>query len=734
VAPADFIDFQRLSTSFERMAAYELVDFNLAEQNGPEPIFSGLVTANFFDTLGMKPALGRTFAPEEDQAGKNQRVVLSYGLWQSRFGSDPHIAGREIRLSGRTYSVIGVMGKAFRFPIGIELWTPRVAYPQDPTNRENHALNVVARLKPGVPEARARAELESISASLAKTYPRTNQGWGAMLQPLRRFITGDFNRQYSLLLLGAVFFVLLIACANVMNLQMARLSSRHKEFAVRTALGAGRWRIVRQIAVESTILSLAGALASLLFSVWSLDLIVSNVPPEVARYIAGWDNIRLDGRAFSFTLAIAVFAGLFSGFIPALRTAATLTDANEGLKESGRGSSPGRGRQRLRTALVIAEMAAALVVLIGAGLMAKGSRSLLDVNLNLRPQSILTMQIAVSDKHYSQPYQRAAFFDRALERLAGLPGVEGAALVSNVPYGYNETMEACEIEGQPVAGASERRNAQVQVVSPNYLETVGIPLLQGRGFRESDSLTSLPVAIVSEKFAARYWPGENPLSRRIRLGGAGPWLTVIGVAKDTRYTPWTVEIAPAIYQSYRQQPLYYTYLALRTRTDPGALSIPARSTIAALDIDVPLWEIKPLDRVIANKLVGLSYVAVMLGVLGGIATILSAAGIYGLMAYSVTERTHEIGIRLALGATRTDLLGMLARRGLLLTACGLGIGLVTAIPLARLLSNLIYGVSATDAATFAGLTGLLAAVALMACYFPARKAMSVDPIIALRRD
>jgi putative ABC transport system permease protein len=520
----------------------------------------------------------------------------------------------------------------------------------------------------------------------------------------------------------------------VMNLQMARLSARHKEFAVRAALGAGRWRLVRQIVVESTILSLAGALASLLFSAWSLDLILSNVPAEMARYIAGWDNIRLDGRAVAFTVTIAVFAGLFSGFIPALRTAATSTDANEALKEGGRGSSPGRGRQRLRTALVIAEMAAALVVLIGAGLMVKGSRSLLDVNRNLRPQSILTMQLAESDKHYSQPYQRAAFFDRVLARLAELPGVEGATLISNVPYGSNETIEACQIEGQPVASASERRTAQVQVVSPNYLETVGIPLVQGRGFRESDSLTSPPVAIVSEKFAARYWPGENPLNRRIRIGDAGPWLTVIGVAKDMRYTPWSVEIAPAIYQTYRQQPLYYTYIAVRTRDDPNALSIPARSAIAGIDIDVPLWEIKPFDRVIANKLIGLSYVAVMLSVLGAIATILAAAGIYGLMAYSVSERTHEIGIRLALGAARSDLLAMLARRGLFLTAVGLGTGLAIAIPLARLLSNLIYGVSATDAATFGGSVGLLAAVALMACYLPARRAMSVDPIIALRRE
>ena len=518
------------------------------------------------------------------------------------------------------------------------------------------------------------------------------------------------------------------------NLQMARLSSRNKEFAVRAALGSGRWRIVRQIMVESTILSLAGALASLLFSAWSLDLILSNMPPEVARYIAGWDNIGLDRRALAFTFAIAVFGGLFSGAFAALRSVAALSDANEALKESGRGSSVGRVQQRLRTVLVVAEMAAALVVLIGAGLMAKGSRSLLDVNRHLRPQSMLTMQIAVNDKHYGEPYQRAAFFDRVLERLAALPGVEGASLVSNVPYGDNETMKACEIEGQPVPNASERRTAQVQTISPNYLETAGIPLLEGRGFRESDGLTSLPVAIVSEKFAARYWPGESPLNRRIRVDGAGPWLTVIGVAKDTRYTPWTVEIAPAIYQTYRQQPFYYTYIALRAQTDPNALSLPARGAIAALDPDVPLWEIKTLDRVINGKLIGLSYVAVMLSVLGAIATVLSAAGIYGLMAYSVSERTHEIGIRLALGAARTDLFSMLARRGLALTACGLGIGLAIAIPLARLLSNLIYGVSATDAAAFGGSASVLAAVALIACYFPARKAMSVDPIIALRRE
>ena len=552
------------------------------------------------------------------------------------------------------------------------------------------------------------------------------------MQPLRRFITGDLNRQYTLLLLYAVFFVLLIACANVMNLQFARMSGRQKEFAIRAALGAARWRIVRQIVSECVILSIAGALASLLFSAWSLDLILSNMPGEVARYIAGWNNIQIDNRALVFTGAIALFAGILSGLIPALRTSG---DVNETLKEGGRGTSAGRGRQRLRAVLVVAEIAATMVLLAGAGLMVKGSQSLIQVNRDLRPQSILMMQIVLTDKHYGEAHQRASFYDRMLERLAALPGVEGATLVSNVPYGINDRISGYTVEGQPIVNRSEQRSAEVQVVSPNYLDTVGIPLLQGRGLKDSDGDASPPVAVVTENFVRRNWPGANPIGRHIRLGsGEDPWLTVVGVAKDVRYSPWDTELAPVIYQPYRQAPLYYTYIAIRAKGDPLALAGPARRAIAALDIDRPLFEIQTLDRVIANNIIGLAYVAVMLSVLGAIAMVFSAVGIYGLMSYSVTERTHEIGVRLALGAARRDVLRMLARYGLLLTLTGLGIGLAISIPLARLLSSLIYGVSANDLGTFGGTAFLLAAVALLACYVPARRAMSVDPIIALRHD
>jgi len=721
VAPADFLDFQSRCSSCEQIAAYEQVDFNLSDTGDPETVYSSVVTPNFFDTLGAKPFLGRKFAAGEDRPGNNQVVVLSYGLWQSRFAADPGIVGHQIKLDGRAFSVIGVMGKSVRFPVASALWAPLTLSPQEKTARDYHSLRLLTRLKPGVSESKARAELETIATLLAKTYPQTNQGWGVIVQSLHRYITGDFNRQYSLLLLCAVFFVLLIACANVMSLQFARISGRQKELAVRAALGASRWRIARQIVAESLLLSLGGAFASLLFSGWSLALIVSNMPSDIVRYIAGWEDIQLDGRALAFTIAAAVFAGVLSGLIPALRTSA---DVDEALKEGVRGTSAGRGRLRSRSFLVVAQIAAAMVLLAGAGLMIKGSRSLIQVNQNLRPASILTMQIVLTDKHYGREGQRVAFYDRMLERLAALPGVENATLVSNPPYGSNERRLQYGIEGQPAANSSQQRAAQVQVVSPNYLDTFGIALLQGRGFLDSDGPDAPQVAIVSENFARRNWPGADALGRHVRLDARGP----------VRYDPWATEVAPTIYQPYRQAPLYYTYIAIRAKGDPLALATPARHAIATLDIDRPVWEVKTLDHVITGKIIGLSYVAAMLGVLGFIAIVLSAAGIYGLMAYAVTERTREIGIRLALGAARADVLRMLARRGILLILAGLAIGLAISIPLARLLSSLIFGVSANDLTTFGGTALLLTAVALLACYVPARRAMSVDPIVALRQD
>ena len=731
VSAANFLDFRSRASSYEQVAAYEQLDFNLSTGGDQETVYSTVATANFFDVLGGKPVLGRTFAPGEDTPGNNQVVVLSYGLWQRRFAADPAIVGRKLKLSGAEFSVIGVMGKSVRFPLGSDLWTPLTLSPADKQVRDWRHLHLLARLKPDASESQARAELETIARDIAKNYPQSNQGWGTIVQPLDRYLLGEFNREYTLLLLGAVFFVLLIVCANVMSLQYARISGRRKEFGVRAALGAGRWSIARQIIGEGLLLSVAGAAASLFFSSWSLSLILSNMPGDVARYIAGWDAIQLDGRALSFTLAVAICSGVLSGLIPAFRTR---PDVNDVLKEGARGTSAGLGRLRSRSVLVVAQISAATVLLAGAGLMLRGSRSLVQVNQIFRPNSVLTMQMALSDKHYGSESQRAEFWDSVLERLGALPGVQAATLVSNPPYGYNDRLLPYTIEGQPAANPSEQRSAQVQSVSPNYLETLGIALLEGRKFRDSDGPKSMPVAIVSENFARRNWPDKDAIGRRVRLGQKGEWLTVIGVAKDVRYDPWVAEIAPVIYQPYRQSPLYYTYIAIRAQGNPYALAAPARRVIGDLDIDRPLWEIKTLDRVIAENLIGLSYVAAMLAALGGIAMVLSAAGIYGLMAYTVAEQTREIGIRLALGAAREDVLRMVGGRGLVLTLSGIALGLAVSIPLARLLSSLIFGVGANDFATFSGTAILLGLVALLACYVPARRAMNVDPMIALRQD
>jgi len=732
VSPADFQEFVKRTTSYEEIAAWQQVDYNLADNGDPEAVFASEVTANFFDVLGIKPMLGRTFEPDQDRPDKNQVVVLSYGLWRSHFGGDRGIVGRNIKLNGSVFSVIGVMSRNLRFPAGTNLWTPLTFTPKAAANRRDRYLQLMGRLKNGITESQARAELQTVSALLAKTYPDTNEGWRATVQPLSHFIAGDLNRRFSVLLLGAVLFVLLIACATVINLQVARMSGREKEFAVRAALGASRWRIVRQIVAESTLLSVAAAVVSLLFSGWSLALILANMPAEVSRYIATWDDIQLDGRSLVFTGAIAILAGVLSGVVPSLRTGLKVNDT---LKESARGMSAGRDKQRLRSILVIGEIAAAMVLLVGAGLMVKGSTSLIQVDRNVRPESILTMQIVLTDKHYALASQRAAFYDRVLERLTALPGVTAATVVSNVPYGVNETLASYELEGQPVRRASDRKTAQVQVISPNFLHTLGIPIIQGREFGESDGQNAPLVAIVSENFARRSWPGQNPIGHRLGLAGSpNAWLKVVGVVPDVRYDPWVTEVAPAVYRPYSQAPLYYTYLAVRTQGDPRLLAAPARRAIAALDIDRPLFEMVTLDRVIANQLIGLSYVSVMLTVLGAIALVFSAIGIYGLLAFSVTARTHEIGIRLALGAAKQDVLRMLAQRAVVLILVGLGVGLAISIPLARLLSSLIFGVAANDLATFAGTAILLAAVALVACYVPARRAMAVDPIVALRQE
>jgi putative ABC transport system permease protein len=576
--------------------------------------------------------------------------------------------------------------------------------------------------------------MAAISRRMAQQYPETNRGWDAQVIPIKYFVTGDLTYRYTLMLMAAVGFVLLIACANVANLQFARGAARQREFALRTALGASRWRVVRQLLTESIALSLAGAAVGLALAEWGVELILYYMPADIARFIAGWYEIGLDARAFAFALGLAVLSGIVSGLAPAIQS--SRPDLNETLKESGRGTSAGRSRQRVRSVLVVSELALALVLLIGAGLMVTGVKSLLAVRQPYDPQHVLSIQINLPDSKYKDRQTRAAFYGRVLEQLRSVPEIEAAAMVRSLPYGDGHRIVQLGIEGVPVE-KGEYRSAQSETVSADYFSLMRIPLREGRMLGERDGAESLPVAVVSERMARRYWPGASALGRRIKAGAADsdqPWLTIVGVVGEIQYDWLDREPPPVLYRSYRQAAEGWTTLAVRTHGDPMRVVTAVRSQVAKVDPDQPLAEIKTLDRVMTDAVLGLSYVAVMMTVLGVIALALSAIGVSGLMAYAVTERTHEIGVRLALGAQRDSVLRMLVGRGMLLAAIGLGIGLTGSIFIARLLSSLIFGVSATDWGTFGGVLAAMAAVSLAASYIPARRAAKLDPTVALRHE
>jgi len=734
VAPANFEDWKRQAGSFEQLAAFSIVSFNITGQGDPEGVLGDRVSRGLFEMVGAQPLMGRVFRPEEDQPGHEQEVILGFGLWQRRYASDPEIIGKTVRLDGKPYTVLGIMPKDFHFPLGAELWTPMAMDDKERAVRGPRYIDVAAKLKPGVTVRQAAAEMETIAKRLAQTYPETNRGWHVRVMPIRDFLLGDLTRTYTWMLMGAVGFVLLIACANVANLQFARATFRTKEIAVRTALGAGRWSIVRLLLAESVLLGLAGAAGGIWLAGWDLDMIRAHMPPEIARWVSGWDQIRLDGRTLLFTVLVAVIAGVVSGLAPALES--SRPDLNETLKEGVRGSSSGRSGSRLRGVLLTGEIALALVLLVGAGLMVKGVRGLIAINDNLAPQSLLTMRITLPESKYKESREISAFFGRALASLETVPRVESATLGTSVPYGNLGSTSRFSIEGRP-EDAGELRLAQDQIISPHYFSTMGVGLRDGRVFSERDGADSERVAIISQDLARRYWPNGTALGHKIKLGGANdkePWLTVVGVVDSVRYNWFQTVPRPAIYRPYTQVGRPWTYVALRTSGDPLALVAGVRHQIAALDAELPVFDVMTLEKLISESVLGLSYVAVMMTVLGGIALVLACVGVYGVMAFAVSERTREIGIRMALGAERTDVLRLVIGRGLVVTAIGLSIGFVLSLMLARLLASFIFGVSATDWQVFGGISLALAAAAMLACYVPAQRAMGIDPVEALRYE
>ncbi len=729
--PADYEAIRTQSKSFDKFAAYASEAANLTGQGDPEREQAAKVTTDFFDALGVQPILGRDFTPEDGTPGHDDEMVLSYGLWQSKFGGDPQILGKQAHLNERAFTIVGVMGKDFQYPVATELWRPIAFTAADEASRENNYLFPVGLLKPGVSASRAAAELDGIGRELAQTFPKSNHRLGIRVVPFRTYATDELTHNFMLLLLAAVAFVLLIACANVANLQLARIAGREREIALRTALGASRWRIVRQLLAESVILALVGAAVGLLFAAWAVGLTVNYMPPELSQYIAGWNRIALDWRAVAFTVAIAVVAGIIAGLAPALGY--SRPDLSNSLKEGSRGSS-GRASHRLRSVLVVAEVAISLVLLVGAGLLVKGFRELLGANEKFEPRSLLTMHIALPEVKYSDQTKVAAFYQQVLTQMSAIPGVEAASVATAVP-------DQDELSYHPFTGEGKTWTqdpghiALADSIGANYFRTLHLPLLRGREFSDADGPDTQRVAIVSRSMAERYWPAEAAIGKRIKQGDPDskePWLTIVGVVSDAKYNPYFQAVDGVVYVPYVQSASTTAAFLLRTKGDPLSFVPAVRAKIRSVDADQPIYEAKTLARLTYEQVIGISYIAAMMAVLGLIALVLASSGVYGVMAHAVTERTHEIGIRLALGATPRQVLRWIAVRGVRLAAIGLGIGLVVAFVLARLMASMMLGVSSADPMIFAGIPALLAVVAIAACYLPSRRATRVDPIVALR--
>jgi putative ABC transport system permease protein len=737
VAPATYLEWQAQAKSFEQMGAYEWDEVNLTGNREPEKVQGFDVSANFFGLLGVQPKMGRAFLPEEEQPGKDQEIILSYGLWERRYASDPNILNKTVKVDGKAFTIIGVMDKGFDFPMPAEAWMPLALDVKQRSERNSRYLWPLGKLKSEISLKQATAEMSGLVQRQAEAYPDSSKGWQLRVMPVREFATSDITRQYTLLLMGAVGFVLLIACADVANVQFARISGRQRELAVRAAMGASRARIVWQLLTESILLALLGSAAGLLFAQWDITLILAHMPADVAKFVAGWKTISLDANAFLFTLAIALVSGILAGIAPALLT--SRTNVSETLKESGRGSSAGRARHRLRNALVVAEISLSLVLLVGAGLLVKNFAALISVNERYRPESILTMNVSLPELQYKAKPGRLTFHEQVLQRLSTLPNVQSAAMVTYVPYadGGGASIRAFTIEGHTPKERGELNTAIVQTSSPNYFGLMQIALREGRELGDTDADGTVPVAVISKSLARRYFLEENPLGKKLKIGqgdDSSPWLTIVGIVEDVHYSWISKEDVPTIYRTFRQSPPYYASLVLRTGGDPLSLVPAVRSQVSAVDPELSLYNIKSLATVISDSIVGIGYVAVMMGILGIIALVLASVGVYGLMSYAVSERTNEIGIRMAMGATAKDIQRLVMGKGALLTLIGMGIGLPLAFVLANALSSLLFGVKVADPVAFIVLPVVLAAVATLASYLPARRAVRVDPITALRYE
>jgi putative ABC transport system permease protein len=736
VAPANYLDWKAASRSFESMAAAEYWSPNLTQNDPPEHLIGLRMTGSLLPMLGVRPLLGRFLASPGDAEGAPREVVLSHRLWQRRFGSDPAVLGRRIILDGEGYTVVGVMPSAFRFApfwaTRAELWVP-LAFGARVHDREGSSLRVFARLGPGVTIEQARGEMGAITARLERQFPGTNRD--IVVRRLRENVVGRVERPL-LLLLGAVGFVLLIACANVTHMLLARTAERQKEVAVRTALGAGRSRVIRQFLIENLLLASFGTAGGLVLATWGTSALVALSPASLPRV----DRIAVDSRVVAFAVAASLILAVLFGLVPALHAATA--NVSGALKEGGRGSTDGTRRHRLRAVLVASEFALAFMLLTAAGLTIRSYSSLRSLDPGFDPRGVLSMVVSIAGAPEAEPSRRLQCYRQLLDEVRALPGVEAVGAINHLPLAGDLWSQDITIEGRPVPRPGERLSAVYRIVMPGYLETMRLPVIRGRAIAATDDDRAPGVAVVNERAAREYFGGEDAIGQRITVGDDRTWLTVVGVVKDAKQGDWAAEPSPEVYLSGLQASSFlhgasrsaYITLVIRTAGQPADLAPAVKRVVWSLNRNLPVSEVLTLDNVVAIATAQPRFEMVLLGVFAGVALVLAAVGVYGLVNYSVARRTHEIGIRMSLGATRVEVLKMVVGQAMVQVLAGTAAGVVGAWPLGRLMSRLLFGVQPSDPLTFLVVAVVLGFTALLASGVPARRAARIEPIVALRNE
>ncbi|MGB9180418.1 MAG: ABC transporter permease, partial [Pyrinomonadaceae bacterium] len=717
VSPGNYTDWRNQSHVFEETVALNQHHFNLTEGETPERVAGAQVTPNFFKALDVKSEMGRTFSAEEGEKGREQVVLLKHSLWQRRFAGDKEIVGKSVRLDGKPYTVVGVMPDDFEFPLNSsEIWVPLAFDPKEQVDRNNNYLQVMGLLKPGVTLGQAQSELRAIAERNQQQYPESDAGKTAFVETLNASYTRG-SRVYLTVMMGAVAFVLLIACANVANLLLVRAASRQKEMAVRMALGASRWRLIRQLLTESLLLALVGGAFGLLLSVWGVEFISKGMPSSFTQYIAGWKKLGVDWWVLGFTLLASIVTGLIFGLAPALQ--ATRMNLNETLKESSKSSSESLRRNRLRSLLVISEVALSLVLSIGAGLMVKSFMNLLHTDLGVNPHNVLTMELALPRIKYKEDKERINFYQELLRRVETLPAVQKVAAVNYVPMNRGgSTSSDFRIEGQPAPPGGKRPYADYRVITPQYFEAIGTNVLQGRAFTERDDKNAQSVVIINDTLARKFFPRGDAVGKRLIISDEDGPLEIVGVAASTKDEDLDEEPELGVYVPFMQNPWGSMALVVRTNSEPTLVTSAIRNEVTTLDKDQPIYNVRTMEEVVDESLSPKRLAMIMFAFFAFVAMFLSAIGLYAVMSYTVAQRTHEIGIRMALGASQKQILKLVVGQGFILIAIGLALGLAGAFAMTRAMSAILYQVSSTDPLTFVGVSLLLTAAAFLACYIP----------------